>query len=178
MNITVYCGSGFGNDPALKEQITKLGQIIAEHQDRLIFGGSNTGLMGVLADAALSNGGSVTGVELRQFADNNLSHTGLTELIIANTLSQRKQIMIDHGDAFVALPGGAGTLDEISEIIALRNIGGFHKPCILFNWKGYYEPLVSFYDAMQKNGFLKKDINGLVYLAENAEDILRKAHTG
>ena len=173
MNITVYCGAGFGNDVSLKEQVELFGKKIAQAGDRLVFGGSETGLMGVLADAVLSEGGSVTGVELKYFAEKNLSHTGLSELLVADTLSGRKQMMIDRGDAFVALPGGAGTLDEISEIITLKNIGILNKPCILFNWKGYYEPLAAFYDQMRMAGFMHWDIRQLVYLADDAEDIMQ-----
>lgn len=173
MNITVYCGSGFGNDHSLQEQVQLFGQKIAQEGHRLVFGGSRTGLMGLLADAVLAGGGTVTGVELNYFAEKQLSHTGLTELLTADTLSQRKQMMIDRGDAYVALPGGAGTLDEISEIITLKNIGILDKPCILFNWKGYYEPLAAFYDRMQESGFLKRNIREMVYLVEDAEDIMQ-----
>ena len=178
MNITVYCGAGFGNDVSLKEQVELFGKKIAQAGDRLVFGGSETGLMGVLADAVLSEGGSVTGVELKYFAEKNLSHTGLSELLVADTLSGRKQMMIDRGDAFVALPGGAGTLDEISEIITLKNIGILDKPCMLFNWKGYYEPLAAFYDQMRAARFMNWDIRQLVYLAEDAEDIMKGTRQG
>ena len=160
MNITVYCGAGFGNDVSLKEQVELFGKKIAQAGDRLVFGGSETGLMGVLADAVLSEGGSVTGVELKYFAEKNLSHTGLSELLVADTLSGRKQMMIDRGDAFVALPGGAGTLDEISEIITLKNIGILDKPC------------------MRAARFMNWDIRQLVYLAEDAEDIMKGTRQG
>lgn len=131
--------------------------------------------MGALADACIAEGGFVTGIELKYFAEKGLSHKGLSELIFADTLSQRKQMMIDRGDAFVALPGGAGTLDEISEIITLKNIGILKKPCVLFNWKGYYEPFISFYDQMRTDGFMECDIRKLVYLAKDAEDIIKGA---
>ena len=173
MNITVYCGSGFGKDESLQEQVQLFGRKLAESGHRLIFGGSRTGLMGLLADAVRAEGGLVTGVELNYFAERQLSHTGLTELLTADTLSQRKQMMIDRGDAYVALPGGVGTLDEVSEIITLKNIGILDKPCILFNWKGYYEPLVAFCDRMRDSGFLNRDIREMVYLAKDADDILR-----
>ena len=112
-------------------------------------------------------------MELNYFAERQLSHTGLTELLTADTLSQRKQMMIDRGDAYVALPGGVGTLDEVSEIITLKNIGILNKPCILFNWKGYYEPLVAFCNRMQGSGFLNRNIREIVYLAKDADDIVR-----
>lgn len=114
-------------------------------------------------------------MELRRFADEDLTNDHLSELIITDTLSERKQKMIDLGDAFVALPGGAGTLDEISEIITLKNIGILQKPCILFNWKGYYKPLLAFYDHMQSAGFLKRNIREIVSLAADADEVVRAA---
>ncbi len=102
MNIVVYCGSGFGNDISLQDQVKLLGRKIAQAGAGLVFGGSETGLMGLLTDSALSVGGTVTGVELDYFAERHLSHRNLTELLVADTLSQRKQMMIDRGDAFVA----------------------------------------------------------------------------
>ena len=98
---------------------------------------------------------------------------GTYELDVYETMAQRRLRMIELGDAFVALPGGAGTLDEISEIITLKNIGILNKPCILFNWKGYYEPLAAFYDQMRMAGFMHWDIRQLVYLADDAEDIMQ-----
>lgn len=175
MNYTIYCGSSFGNDPELNEEVARLGKLIGCAGDGLVYGGSKTGLMGTISGAVSAARGKVVGVELRRFADENLTNDHLSELIITDTLSERKQKMIDLGDAFVALPGGAGTLDEISEIITLKNIGILQKPCILFNWKGYYEPLLAFYDHMQSAGFLKRNIREIVDLAADADEVVKMA---
>ena len=175
MNYTVYCGSSFGNDPELNEEVARLGKLIGQAGDSLVYGGSKTGLMGTISGSVSASGGKVIGVELRRFADEDLTDDRLSDLIITDTLSERKQKMIDLGDAFVALPGGAGTLDEISEIITLKNIGILQKSCILTNWNGYYEPLITFYDHMQDAGFLKRNIREIVSLAECAEDVVRIA---
>lgn len=175
MNYTIYCGSSFGNDPDLNGEVTRLGELIGQAGDSLVYGGSKTGLMGTISGSVSASGGKVIGVELRRFADEDLTDDRLSDLIITDTLSERKQKMIDLGDAFVALPGGAGTLDEISEIITLKNIGILNKPCIFFNWKGYYEPLIEFYGQMKNAGFLKSNILEIVSLAEDASEVIRAA---
>ena len=117
MNITVYLGSCEGNDPAMKTAVAELGRWIGESGNRLVYGGSKTGLMGLLADSVLSAGGEVTGVELEMFMEAGYQHTGLTELIVKPDFPQRKAEMIRRGDVFIAFPGGTGTLEEISEIM-------------------------------------------------------------
>ena len=141
MNITVYLGSCEGNDPAMKTAVTELGRWIGESGDRLIYGGSKTGLMGLLADSVLSAGGEVTGVELEMFLEAGYEHTGMTELIVVTEFPQRKAEMIRRGDVFIAFPGGTGTLEEISEIMSLAALKLTKAPCILYKMHGYYDPL-------------------------------------
>jgi len=141
MNITVYLGSCEGNDPAMKKAVTQLGRWIGEGGNRLIYGGSKTGLMGRLADSVLSAGGEAVGVELEMFMEAGYQHTGLTELIVKPDFPQRKAEMIRRGDVFIAFPGGTGTLEEISEIMSLAALKLTKAPCILYNLNGYYDHL-------------------------------------
>lgn len=141
MNITVYLGSCPGNDPALQDAVRELGTWIGSCGHRLVYGGSGTGLMGLLADSVLAAGGQVTGVELQMFMDQGLQHNGLTELLVMPDLPQRKQEMIRLGDAFIAFPGGTGTLEEISEVMSISALGLTRAPCILYDLGGYYDHL-------------------------------------
>lgn len=141
MNITVYLGSCEGNDPAMKTAVAELGRWIGESGNRLVYGGSKTGLMGLLADSVLSAGGEVTGVELEMFMEAGYQHTGLTEMIVKPDFPQRKAEMIRRGDVFIAFPGGTGTLEEISEIMSLAALKLTKAPCVLYNLNGYYDHL-------------------------------------
>ena len=141
MNITVYLGAKEGNDPALKTAVQELGRWIGQSGNALVYGGSRSGLMGLLADSVLAAGGQVTGVEPRFFVEQELQHNGLTELIVTENMAQRKAKMIELGDAFIAFPGGTGTLEEITEVISKLSLGQLDAPCILYDLNGYYQPL-------------------------------------
>jgi len=136
MNITVYLGANLGTDPALPQAVQQLGRWIGESGNALVYGGSKSGLMGLLADSVLAAGGRVTGVEPKCFLDAELQHEGLTEDIPA-----RKTRMIELGDAFIAFPGGTGTLEEITEVISKLSLGQLDAPSILYDLNGYYQPL-------------------------------------
>ena len=150
MNITVYLGAAKGNSPALERQTARLGTWIAENGHTLIYGGSRTGLMGVLAMAALDAGGPVIGVEPRFFVEGELQLEGLTQLIVTQTMAERKQKVVELGDAFIAMPGGTGTLEEIAEVMSLVSLKQLHAPCILFNLNGYYDNLRAQLDVMRQ----------------------------
>lgn len=154
MNITVYLGSSPGKDPKYREAADALGAWIAAHGHRLIYGGSAIGLMGVLADAVLRGGGEVIGVEPRFFIESALQHEGITELIAVDTMLERKDKMIELGDAFLAFPGGTGTLEEIAEIMSRVKLGLGHEPCLLYDLDGYYEDLRRMLGRMEAEGFL------------------------
>lgn len=141
MNITVYLGANLGNDPALPQAVQQLGRWIGESGNALVYGGSKSGLMGLLADSVLAAGGRVTGVEPKCFLDAELQHEGLTELIVTEDIPARKTKMIELGDAFIAFPGGTGTLEEITEVISKLSLGQLDAPCILYDLNGYYQPL-------------------------------------
>lgn len=156
MNITVYCGASTGSEPIYKQKASELGEWMAAHGITLVYGGGRTGLMGKLANAVLANGGKVIGVIPEFLKTAEEVHTGLTKLITVETMSQRKEIMLNLGDAFIALPGGAGTLEEISEAISAARLGRHAKPCMLYNIRGCYDHLEKLFDHMVKAGFLNQ----------------------
>ena len=161
MNITVYLGASSGKSEKYADNAGKLGKWIGEHGHSLIYGGSREGLMGALARGALEAGAHVTGVEPVFFIDSQLQLDGLTELIFTEDMAERKRLMIEKGDAFIAFPGGTGTLEEISEIMSMTALASFtgdekgrvRKPCILFNLDGYYDALRKLLAHMVKEGF-------------------------
>lgn len=148
MKITVYLGASEGNDPALKTAVQELGRWIGQSGNALVYGGSRSGLMGLLADSVLAAGGQVTGVEPRFFVEQELQHNGLTELIVTENMAQRKAKMIELGEAFVAFPGGTGTLEEISQIMSMIGLGQLDAPCVFYNLNGYYNPMAEQLDRM------------------------------
>lgn len=154
MKITVYCGASLGINSQHQQAAEQLGKWIAQHHHTLVYGGGKAGLMGVVADTVLANGGEVIGVMPSFLQQRELAHSGLTELISVATMSARKLKMIELGEAYIALAGGPGTLEEISEVISWARIGQNSHPCILFNSDGYYEPLKHFFDTMVEQGFL------------------------
>lgn len=170
MNITVYCGSKVGNSD-YKKSAQILGEWIAKNGNRLVYGGGKTGLMGIVADTVLENQGEVIGVTTDFLVEREVAHRGLTKLEIVETVSIRKSRMIELGEAFIALPGGPGTLDEITEVISLAQIGKLNKPCIFFNYNGYYQSVKSMYDEMNANGFLNDEDRKLVLFSEDLKEI-------
>ena len=148
MNITVYLGACEGCDPQLRRAVRELGTWIGTSGNSLVYGGSKTGLMGELASAALEAGAEVTGVEPQFFVESVLQLEGLTRLIVTPDIAQRKAKMIELGDAFVAFPGGTGTLEEISQIMSMIGLGQLDAPCVFYNLNGYYNPMAEQLDRM------------------------------
>ena len=173
MNITVYLGANAGNDPTLTEAVRELGTWIGECGNRLVYGGSKSGLMGVLAKSVLSSGGEVIGVEPVFFVEKELQYEGLTQLIVTSDMSERKEKMAELGDAFIALPGGTGTLEEISEIMSKVSLGHLNAPCIIYNHNGYYNGLKQLFDKMIEQGLSTKDRQGKIHFAERIDEIIR-----
>lgn len=177
MNITVYCGASAGSEPIYEQKASELGQWLAAHDITLVYGGGRTGLMGKLANAVLANGGKAIGVIPEFLKTAEEVHTGLTRLITVNTMSQRKDTMLQMGDAFIALPGGAGTLEEIAEAISAARLGRHAKPCILYNIHGCYDHLEKLFDHMVRAGFLNqagREKANFVTSIEGIEKILRR----
>ena len=141
MNITVYLGASPGSDPALSRAARELGAWIGANGHALVYGGSKSGLMGELAESVLLAGGEVTGVEPQFFIDAGFEYDAITRLIVTRDMSERKAKMIELGEAFIAFPGGTGTLEEIAEVMSKVSLGHLDAPCILYNLNGYYDPL-------------------------------------
>jgi uncharacterized protein (TIGR00730 family) len=171
MNITVYLGAKEGNDPALKRAVQELGQWIGQSGNALVYGGSKTGLMGEIAKSVLDAGGTVTGVETTLFMQDDLQYDGLTELIVTETITERKTEMIRRGDAFIAFPGGTGTLEEIAEVMSKVSLKQLDAPCILYNLNGYYNGLKTLLDHMIETGLSTKERQEGIWFAENLEQI-------
>ena len=173
MKITVYLGANKGNDRRLEEEARRLGSWIGRNGHDLVYGGSLNGLMGVLAKAVKESGGKVTGVEPQFFIDAGFEYDDITELIVTKDMSDRKAKMIELGDAFIAFPGGTGTLEEISEVISKMCLRQLQAPCIVYNLDGYYEGLKGLLKHMVEMGLASEDLLLNVTFAENLEKIKR-----
>lgn len=157
MNITVYCGSSLGKDPEYQVAARKLGLWIASNGHTLVYGGGNIGLMGIIADTVLENGGRVIGVIPGFLMQHEKGHNGLHTLEVVNSMSTRKNRMIELGDVFVAMPGGIGTLEEITEILTLKRLRRTDKRAFFYNINGYYEPLCRAFQQMVDQEFLPQE---------------------
>ena len=171
MNITVYLGANEGNDPELKKAVQELGTWIGASGNALVYGGSKSGLMGAIADSVLAAGGEATGVEPEFFIRDEFQHDGLTKLIVTEDMSERKKKMIELGNAFIAFPGGTGTLEEITEVMSKVSLKHLNAPCILYNLNGYYNDLKALLTHMIEMGLSAKERQEGIYFAENLEDI-------
>lgn len=171
MNITIYCGANIGNKDVYSQKAKEVAQWIANNHYTLVYGGGNVGLMGIVSNEVLANGGKVIGVIPKFLVDRELANPQVTELIVVESMPERKQCMIDKGNVFIALPGGPGTLEEIAEVISWARIGQNDKPCILFNVDGYYNSLEKMYDDMVTNGFLSKADRNKVLFSDNVKEI-------
>ena len=173
MNITVYLGANEGNGGSLKEAVRELGTWIGKSGNNLVYGGSESGLMGEIAKSVLAAGGEATGVEPQFFIDKGFEYGGLTRLIVTKDMSERKAKMIELGDAFVAFPGGTGTLEEISEIMSKVSLNQLNAPCILYNLDGYYNSLKELLNHMIEKGLSSEERQKGIYFADTLEDIIK-----
>jgi len=171
MNITVYLGAGECTDSAIVAAAKELGIWIGRNGHRLIYGGSKCGLMGLVAESTLLAGGHVTGVEPVFFVDAGLVYDDIDELIVTEDMSQRKAKMIELGDAFIAFPGGTGTLEEIAEIMSKVCLGHLDAPCILYDLDGYYEGLRIQLDHMTSKGLMAPQNLQKICFAKSLEEI-------
>jgi uncharacterized protein (TIGR00730 family) len=170
--ICVYCGSSLGHDTRYRENAATLGRLIAEAGIELVYGGGNIGLMGVIADAVLKSGGRVTGIIPDDLKRAELAHQGLHELLIVNSMHERKRAMFERADAFVALPGGPGTLDETIEMITWRQLGLHGKPVVIVDDDGYWQPLIALFEHTITHGFARDAFRGLFMVVKDVEDVL------
>jgi uncharacterized protein (TIGR00730 family) len=168
----VFCGSAPGNDPRFVADATALGTALAEGGHELVYGGGRTGLMGALADAAVAAGGRVTGIIPRQLDEREIAHRGISDLRVVGSMHERKALMAELSDGFIALPGGFGTFEEFCEAVTWVQLGIQQKPCLLANLGGYYDPLVAQFDRGRKCGFISPDNREIVQVVTSLGDLL------
>ncbi len=173
-SVCVFCGSSPGNDPAYAEAASQLGRTLAERDITLVYGGGHVGLMGVVADSALGAGGEVIGVMPRSLVDREIGHAGLTKLHVVRSMHERKALMAELSDGFVALPGGNGTLEEFFEVLTWAQLGEHRKPCGLLNVASYYDPLLKVFDQMVEKDFLREAHRDLVLVEEDPVALLER----
>lgn len=173
-SIAVYCGSSFGADEIYKQGAFALGEALAERGITLVYGGANVGLMGAVAEGALVRSGKVVGVLPRFLERKELAHEGLTELHLVETMHERKLMMNDLCDGVIALPGGFGTMEELFEMLTWGQLGLHTKPVALLNINGFYDPLLTFLEAMSKQGFLKEENRSMLLVGTSSEEVLEK----
>jgi uncharacterized protein (TIGR00730 family) len=173
MNIAVFLGATLGDSDKIITETTKLGHFIGNNNHTLVYGGSDAGLMRVIAKSTQESGGKIIGVELKMFDDLGASYYNVDKFIVTETIQERKKIMIDTSDAFIAIPGGVGTLDEISEIICINKLEENHRPVILLNIDGYYEGLREQIKTMVKYNFLSQENADLISFASNTDEIIK-----
>jgi uncharacterized protein (TIGR00730 family) len=171
-SVCVFCGSSTPDDPRYADAARQLGATLAHRGIELVYGGGSVGLMGVLADAALDTGGRVTGVIPVGLFSREVGHTGLTELHGVATMHERKQLMYDLADAFIALPGGLGTLDELAEVVTWAQLGLHQKPVALLDVDAFWDPLIAQLDRMVELGLLKPANRALVLRADSPDGAL------
>lgn len=172
--ICVYCGSNAGTNPAYRAAARHLGTLLGERGIGLVYGGGKVGLMGVVADAALAAGGEVIGVIPEALRAREVGHTGLTGLRVVNTMHERKALMEALSDAFIALPGGLGTLDELFEILTWSQLGMHAKPCGLLDVAGFFAPLVAWLDHATAEGFVRPPHRAMVMVETDAARLLER----
>jgi len=171
-SLCVYCASSPGKDPVYIQSAQNMGKILAEHGIRLIYGGGGVGLMGALADSVMENGGEVTGVLPKFLDDREVGHNGITEMILVNSLHDRKLKLSEISDGFVAMPGGFGTLEELAEILTWAQLGLIQKPIGILNVNNYFRYLVAMFDTMVEERLLKVENRDMLLVADDPETLL------
>ena len=171
-NVCVYCGSGLGLNPAYREAAQRLGAALAANNIGLVYGGGSVGLMGAIAKSTLDHGGLVTGIipDFLRSRENML--TRVQEMIVTPDMHERKRLMFEHSDAFVALPGGVGTLEELVEQMTWQQLGRHTKPVLLANIDGFWEPLIALLSHMRETEFIRPSLNVDILKADRVEDIV------
>lgn len=171
MHVAIYCGSQIGKNEAYKEAAIEVGERLAQAGHTIVYGGSKIGLMGLMANAALQNGGAIIGVMPEHLQKRELAHVELTELHIVDTMHTRKAKMIDLSNALLALPGGCGTMDEYFEAFTWAQIGLHDKPVILYNVDGFYDALIEHFKRMMDEGFIRDEQHKLFHVVTSIEQL-------
>ncbi|MFB9110518.1 TIGR00730 family Rossman fold protein [Flavobacterium gyeonganense] len=172
--ITVFCGSSFGTEEIYSEQAVLLGETLAKQNIELVYGGANVGLMGAVADGVLNNGGKAIGVLPDFLRSKEIAHLGLTELILVESMHERKTKMNDLCDGVIALPGGFGTLEELFEMLTWAQLGLHKKPIAILNINGFYDSLIQLIENMVSKGLLKDVNQQMLLVSDNIDDLLNK----
>ncbi|MFG4005228.1 TIGR00730 family Rossman fold protein [Flavobacterium aquidurense] len=172
--ITVFCGSSFGTEEIYKEQATLLGQTLAKQNIELVYGGANVGLMGAVADGVLNEGGKAIGVLPNFLRSKEIAHLGLTELILVESMHERKTKMNDLCDGVIALPGGFGTLEELFEMLTWAQLGLHKKPIAILNINGFYDSLIELTKVMVEKGLLKETNQQMLLVSDTIDDLLEQ----
>ncbi len=170
--LCVFCGANSGHDPRYMKAAAALGRSIAQAGLGLVYGGASIGLMGAVADAALAEGGEVIGVIPQTLVAREVAHHGLSDLRIVTSMHERKALMADLSDGFIALPGGVGTLEELFEVWTWSHLGLHRKPCGLLDVAGFYSGLGRFIDHVQQEGFLRDGVRDMLLMAENPTEMI------
>ena len=170
--ICIYCGSSPGADPRYVAETKKLGNLLADRNIQLIYGGAHVGVMGALADAVLQAGGRVTGVMPRFLFNKDVAHSNLTELKVVESMHERKMLMAELADAFIALPGGLGTLDEFFEVLTWGQLGLHRKPCGILNIMDYFARLIEFLDHLEQEQFLSRLHRSMILIEHDPNTLL------
>ena len=171
-SICVFCGSNAGANPAYLESAEIVGRGLAQRGVRVVYGGATVGMMGALADAVRGEGGDVVGVIPRAIFDREIGHTGLDDLRVVGSMHERKALMAELSDAFIALPGGIGTLEELFEVYTWAQLGIHTKPLGLMDVAGYFQPLVAFLDHAVQERFLRPEMRTLLAVSDELDDLL------
>lgn len=173
-SIAIFCGSSLGTDEIFAQTAEQTGRLIAERGQTLVYGGGRSGLMGIVADSALKAGGKVIGVIPQGLVDRELAHPDLTELHVVTSMHERKTLMADLSDGFIALPGGAGTIEEIFEQWTWAQLGIHLKPCAFLNVEGFYDSLLQFIQLTTDKEFTRSRFNDALIQSDSIEDILKQ----
>ncbi|MFI5367265.1 MAG: TIGR00730 family Rossman fold protein [Candidatus Binatia bacterium] len=172
--VCVFCGSSLGTSPHYTAAAQRIGAILAHRQITLVYGGGNVGLIGVLANAVLGAGGDVIGVIPQALADLEVAHTGLPDLRIVGSMHERKALMADLSDGFIALPGGIGTLEELCEILTWAQLGMHAKPCGVLNVQGYFDHLTTFLDHTVRERFFRAEHRAMLLIEDDPDTLLNR----
>lgn len=175
--VAIFCGSKMGKDPKYAEATKELVKVIVEKDIEIVYGGGDVGLMGIVAETALENGGTITGVIPDKLYEMEVAHTGITKLYRVRDMHERKALMADLSDAFIALPGGVGTLEEMTEVMTWAQIGYHTKPCAFLNTKGYYDHFIAFFDHMEEEGFLYQSLHDQAIVESDVVKLINRILT-
>jgi uncharacterized protein (TIGR00730 family) len=170
--ICVFCGSSYGNNPLYTESVKKLGDIFIENKFTLVYGGAKIGLMGELADRMLNQGGKVIGIMPKFLLEREVAHRSISDLIVVDSMHERKEIMQKESDGFIALPGGLGTVEEIFEMITWGQLNIHQKPCGLLNINGFYNLMDDFLDNAVNEGFIEKEFKNMIIVESDPNKLI------